>query len=110
MPGTTATSPRDVQNQPLADIAPPSDAKPATPPRRRIPVITPVTAAARANPRLAVGLVTAVAMVLVLILVTLIFPSKHKPGQQSPGTSPASPATSSSATVSPTSTAPATAP
>ena len=110
LPDTTATSPRDAQNQPSAGTAPPSGAKPATPPRRRIPVITPVVAAARANPRLMVGLVTAVAMVLVLILVTLIFPSKHKPGQQSPGTSPASPATSSSVTVSPTSTAPATAP
>lgn len=110
-----APSPRDAQNRPPAgappaSTVPPPNAKPTTPPRRRIPVITPVTAAARANPRLAVGLVTAVAMVLVLILVTLIFPSKNKPGQQSPGTSPASPATSSSATVSPTSTAPATAP
>ena len=106
----SATSPRDAQSQPSAGTAPPSDAKPATTPHRRIPVVTPVAATARANPRLAVGLVTAVAMVLVLILVTLIFPAKHKPGQQSPGTSPASPATSSSATVSPTSTAPATAP
>jgi serine/threonine protein kinase len=110
-----ATSPRDAQDQPSAgappaSAVPSSDAKPTTPPRRRIPVITPVAAAARANPRLAVGLVTAVAMVLVLILVTLLFPANHKPGQQSPGTSPASPATSSSATVSPTSTAPATAP
>jgi len=104
------TSSQPPAGAPPASTVPPPNAKPTTPPRRRIPVFTPVTAAARANPRLAVGLVTAVAMVLVLILVTLIFPSKHAPGQQSPGTSPASPATSSSATVSPTSTAPATAP
>lgn len=65
----------------------------STAPRRRIPVVTPVAAAARANPRLAVGLATAIAMVLVLLLVTMIFPSKHNPVPQSPGTttSPAAP-------------------
>ena len=98
-----ATSPRDDQNPP------PSDDKPTTP-RGRVPAVTRVAAWVRANPRLAVGLVTAIAMVLVLILVTMIFPAKHQPGQQYPGTPPAPPATSSSATVSPTSTAPATAP
>ena len=68
-----------------ASTTPPSGTKPATPPRRRMPVITPAAAAARANPRLAVGLATAVAMVLVLLLVTMIFKPAHKPGERSPG-------------------------
>jgi serine/threonine protein kinase len=82
--------------------------EPATPPRRRIPVITPVAAVLRANPRLAVGLATAVAMVLVLLLVTTIFTPAHKPGHQSPGSSrtPTSPV----APASPTATTSATAP
>ena len=45
---------------------------------------------ARANPRLAVGLVTGIAMILVLILVTAIFPSRPRP-VPSPGGPPASP-------------------
>jgi hypothetical protein len=57
-------------------------------PRRRVPVATAVADAARANPRLAVGLITAAVMVLALLLVTTIFPSHPK--SQSPG----SPATS----------------
>ena len=76
------------------------DAEPATPPRRRIPVLTRVAAAARANPRLAVSLATAVAMVLVLILVTTIFKPTHKPGQQSPGR-PGSPSPSITASMTP---------
>ena len=51
------------------------------------PVVTRVAAAVRANPRLAVGLVTAVAMVLVLILVTLIFPREAQAGTAVPGQS-----------------------
>jgi len=45
--------------------------------------------AARANPRLAVGLVTAIVMVLALILVTALFPSHGH--HSSPGTPPVSP-------------------
>jgi WD40 repeat protein len=67
-----------------------------------------VAAAVRANPRLAVGLATAVAMVLVLILVTSIFPARHKPGQQSPGTSTASSPASPTVAGSPTATTSAT--
>jgi serine/threonine protein kinase len=81
-----------------AGTAPPACARPAAPPRRRGPVVTRVTAAVRANPRLAVGLATAIAMVLVLILVTLIFPAKHTPGQQPPG----HPGNSPGVTVTPT--------
>ncbi len=99
MPDIMAASPRDAPNQPSAGAPPPSDAKPMTPPRR-VPVVTRVATAVRANPRLAVGAVTAIAMVLVLILVTLIFPAKHKPGQGSPG----SPGNSPSVTVTPTAT------
>jgi hypothetical protein len=63
-------------------------AQPA-PPRRRAPFTGAVADAARANPRLAVGLVTAIVMVLALILVTAVFPSHGK--SQSPGTPPTSP-------------------
>jgi serine/threonine protein kinase len=110
--GTTATGaavpvppgphPVTAAGDPLPDT-PPSGARPTPPPRRRIPVVTPVAAAVRGNPRLAVGLATAVAMVLVLILVTTIFTPAHKPAQQSPGKSPAAHPTS------PTATAPSTA-
>ncbi len=105
LPDTTATALRDNDARLPGATAPPSGARPATPPRRRVPVVTPLATAARANPRLAVGLVTAVAMVLVLILVTLIFKPSHKPGEQPP----ASPGDSRSATASPTVSAPATA-
>ncbi len=84
----------------LEALATGTAAVPVPPPRRRIPVITPVAAAARANPRLAIGLATAVVMVLALILVTTIFKPTHKPGQQSPG----SPGNSPSMTVTPTAT------
>jgi serine/threonine protein kinase len=98
--GTTATSSRVTQDQPPAGAPPSSGAKPATPPSRRIPVVTPVAAAARANPRLAVGLATAVAMVLVLILVTMLFKPADKPGHHSPGApgTSASPTATASAT------------
>jgi serine/threonine protein kinase len=114
LPDTMATAPRDEPAQPREAAAPPSDAppsdaqpsdaqpsaappsgpRPTTPPRRRIPVVTRVAAAARANPRLAVGLATAVAMVLVLLLVTMLFQPAHKPVPHSPGTTPAAPPTS----------------
>jgi serine/threonine protein kinase len=100
LPGTEATSPRDALNQPPAVSASPSDAESTAPPHRRIPVVTRLAAAARANPRLAIGLATAVAMVLVLLLVTTIFKPTHKQGQQSPG-SPGSPSPSASVTAPP---------
>jgi len=63
---------------------------PPVPPRRRVPFAAPVTAAIRSNPRLAVGAITAVVMVLALLLVTTLFsPSAHRPG--SPSSPPASP-------------------
>jgi hypothetical protein len=49
-----------------------------------------VTAAARSNPRLAVGAITGIIMILALLLVTTLFaPSAHRPG--SPSSPPASP-------------------
>jgi serine/threonine protein kinase len=61
-----------------------------SPPRRQLPLVAPVTAAVRSNPRLAVGAATAIAMVLALILVVTLFsPSAHRPA--SPDTPPASP-------------------
>jgi serine/threonine protein kinase len=63
---------------------------PTAPPRRQVPLVAAVTAAARSNPRLAVGAITAVVMILALLLVTTLFsPSSHRPG--SPGSPPASP-------------------
>ncbi|MDX6342143.1 MAG: eukaryotic-like serine/threonine-protein kinase [Trebonia sp.] len=63
---------------------------PAAPPRRDVPLVAALTAAVRSNPRLAVGAITAVVMVLALILVVTIFsPSAHRPG--SPGSPPVSP-------------------
>jgi serine/threonine protein kinase len=67
--------------------------RPPTPPvpqRRQVPLVAAVTAAARTNPRLAVGAITAIVMILALLLVTTLFsPSAHRPG--SPGSPPASP-------------------
>jgi len=102
-PGTAASgtaAARGDRARTPGGTAPPASAQPVAPSRRRVPVVTRVTAAVRANPRLAVGLATAVAMVLVLILVTLIFPAKHKPGQQLPGR----PGNSPGVTLTPTST------
>jgi len=65
-------------------------AAPAEPPRREVPFIAALSAAARSNPRLAVGAVTAIAMVVALILVVTLFSSSaHRP--ESPGRLPASP-------------------
>jgi hypothetical protein len=96
-----AAAARDDRARTPGGTAPPASAQPAAPSRRRVPVITRVTAAVRANPRLAVGLATAIAMVLVLILVTLIFPAKRGPGQQPPGR----PGNSPGVTVTPTTSA-----
>ena len=63
---------------------------PPVPQRRQVPFAAAVTAAARSNPRLAVGAITAIVMILALLLVTTLFsPSAHRPG--SPGSPPASP-------------------
>jgi serine/threonine protein kinase len=62
----------------------------SAPPRRQVPFAAAVTAAVRSNPRLAVGAITAIVMVLALLLVTTLFsPSAHRPG--SPSSPPASP-------------------
>jgi len=66
--------------------------RPLTPPvpqRRQVPLVAAVTAAARSNPRLAVGAITAIVMILALLLVTTLFSPSHRPG--SPGSPPASP-------------------
>jgi hypothetical protein len=62
---------------------------PVSRPRGRVPFAAPLADLARANPRLVVGLITAIAMVLVLILVVTIFPAHGK--SQPPGSSPATP-------------------
>jgi len=63
---------------------------PSDRPHRRVPFVARLTAAVRSNPRLAVGAITAIAMVLALLLVTTLFtPSAHRPA--SPGSPPASP-------------------
>lgn len=56
-----------------------------TPPRRPASFATALAGAARANPRLTVGLITAIAMVVALILVVTIFPSH---GQTQPPAPP----------------------
>ena len=77
----------------LRPSAPPS--LPAEPslsaaPRRRLPLVAGLVAAMRSNPRLTVGAITAIAMILALLLVTTLFsPSAHPPS--SPGNPPASP-------------------
>ena len=76
--------------EPATATEKPGPAAPAGPPRRQIPFVTALAAAARSNPRLAVGAVTAIAMVVVLILVVTLFsPSAHRPA--TPGRLPASP-------------------
>ncbi|HEY1668223.1 MAG TPA: serine/threonine-protein kinase [Trebonia sp.] len=88
----TATAPR-ASSGPARDDqvteAPHPSASPV-PQRRQVPFAAAVTAAARTNPRLAVGAITAIVMILALLLVTTLFsPSAHRPG--SPGSPPASP-------------------
>jgi peptide/nickel transport system substrate-binding protein len=92
-PGTAAAAP-PASSSPAHDTAsgphvstPPN---PTAPPRRPVPLVSAVTAAARSNPRLAVGVITGIVMILALLLVTTLFsPSAHRPG--SPGGPPASP-------------------
>ena len=92
-PATAAAAPpassspaHDTARGPHA-AAPPS---PTAPPRRSVPLVSAVTAAARSNPRLAVGAITGIVMILALLLVTTLFsPSSHRPG--SPSSPPASP-------------------
>jgi serine/threonine protein kinase len=73
-----------------AEPHPPVPPSPSTPPRRQVPLVAAVTAAARSNPRLAVGAITGIIMILALLLVTTLFsPSAHRPG--SPSSPPASP-------------------
>jgi serine/threonine protein kinase len=68
----------------------PGPAVTAVPPRREVPFVAALTAAARSNPRLVVGAATAIAMVVALILVVTLFsPSAHRPA--TPGRLPASP-------------------
>lgn len=81
-PGPSPASPGGAGPEPGRDA-------PVTPPGRRVPFAAAVAATARANPRLAVGLITAVVMVLALVLVTTIFPAH--PQTRSPGNPPASP-------------------
>ena len=93
-PPATAAAARSASSSPAHDTvsgphasAPPS---PTAPPRRPVPLVSAVTAAARSNPRLAVGAITGIVMILALLLVTTLFsPSSHRPG--SPSSPPASP-------------------
>jgi len=73
-----------------AEPRPPVPPSPSTPPRRQVPLVAAVTAAARSNPRLAVGAISGIIVILALLLVTTLFsPSAHRPG--SPSSPPASP-------------------
>ena len=74
--------------------APPAPLAPGGAPRRAPGLFAPLAAAARSNPRLAVGLVTAIVMVAALLLVTTLFPSSRQPA--SPVGPPASPGHSAS--------------
>jgi hypothetical protein len=67
---------------------------PLPPPGGRGPLTAAVADAARINPRLAVGLITAIVMVAALILVITIFPSQAN--SRPPGNLPASPSHSAS--------------
>jgi branched-chain amino acid transport system substrate-binding protein len=79
-------------------IGPPDDVKRLRPPRRKIPLIAAVTAAARANPHLVLGAATGAAIIGALILVVALLPSPSPHSSGSPSISasaPASPAGSS---------------
>lgn len=85
-PASSSPAAHDTASGPHAS-APPC---PTAPPRRPVPLVSAVSAAARSNPRLAVGAITGIIMILALLLVTTLFsPSAHRPG--SPGSPPASP-------------------
>jgi hypothetical protein len=72
---------------PARDTPAAGEAVPVAPRRRQVPFVAPLVAAARSNPRLAVGAITAIVMVAALILVVTIFPSHpRQPGSpSSPG-------------------------
>ena len=70
------------------------DDQPPARPRGRVPFTTALADAARANPRLAVGLITAIVMIAALILVISIFPASGK--GQPPLGPPATPGHSAS--------------
>jgi hypothetical protein len=72
---------------PADDTPEAGEAVPVAPGRQRVPFVTPLVAAARSNPRLAIGAITAIVMVAALILVVSIFPSHpRQPGSPtSPG-------------------------
>jgi serine/threonine protein kinase len=87
-----ATAPRASSGRARDDQVTEAQRPPASPvpQRRQLPFAAAVTAAARSNPRLAVGAITAIVMILALLLVTTLFsPSAHRPGP--PGSPPASP-------------------
>ena len=86
-----------VTSHPLTPAQPPAGNSSARATRSGFHPVDALTAFTRANPRLAVGIVTAVVMVAALILVTALFPSSHKK-DQSPGVPPASPSASVSTT------------
>jgi serine/threonine protein kinase len=77
-PAPSAPDPGAVASDPLPDAA-----------SRREALADRLAAAVRSNPRLAVGVITAIVMVAALILVVTLFPSQH-PGV-SPGGRPSSP-------------------
>ena len=80
----------DIWDETPGEPGPPVPPSPSTPPGRQVPFVAAVTAAVRSNPRLAVGAITAIAMVLALLLVTTLFsPTTHRPG--SPSSPPVSP-------------------
>jgi serine/threonine protein kinase len=79
---------------PADDTPAAGEAGPVAPRRPAVPFVAPLVAAARSNPRLAIGAITAIVMVAALILVVTIFPSHpRQPG--SPGSPPTSPGHSS---------------
>jgi eukaryotic-like serine/threonine-protein kinase len=103
--GTSAAVPADLKHtsapaSPEVAAARPEVAPAGHPPaaaaRPRLRPVVALTAFTSANPRLMVGIVTAVVMVAALILVTTLFPSSHKK-DQSPGGPPAAPSASASA-------------
>ena len=83
---------------PLDPVAWPNQPAPPglpLPARRGLPLIDTLSAGLRSNPQLAVGVVTAIVMILGLLLVTTLFASSpHRPA--SPGSPPASPGHSAS--------------
>jgi serine/threonine protein kinase len=94
-PDAASARPPVTASQPLPPAKASAGPQPSRPARPGFHPVETLTAFTRANPRLAVGLATAVVMIAALILVITLFPSHKK--AQSPGGRPASPATSASA-------------